>query len=132
MIDHNTEKSIVIQTNGSSDFGTTMDAVNTKTHKPRRSTRSQTVTEDGGFMMEVTDNTELEQDNNAEGSVSLSRATSVSELTERLTDIETERPAKRARSNRSAPGEELGTSRASSPLSVETEPTNGKTGARKR
>lgn len=133
MVHNIVEKGTGIQASESSNFGATMDAINMNSHDPRRSTRSQTVTEDG-FMMEVADDAEADSNNIAEGSVSRSRATSItSSLTERLTDLE-ERPTKRARSNRSVPAEELGTSRASSPLSVEmeTESVNGRRGARKR
>ncbi|KAI5451412.1 hypothetical protein NCC49_001718 [Naganishia albida] len=131
MANNNTGKSTDTQANGLSDFEARMEVISTKSHVSGMSTRSEMGPEDG-FMMEVADDERGDSNNIAEGSVSRSRATSItSSLTERLTDLE-ERPTKRARSNRSVATEELDASRASSPLSVEMEPPNGRTNSRKR
>lgn len=131
MANNNTGKSTDTQANGLSDFEARMEVISTKSHVSGMSTRSEMGSEDG-FMMEVADDERGDSNNIAEGSVSRSRATSItSSLTERLTDLE-ERPTKRARSNRSVATEELDASRASSPLSVEMEPPNGRTNSRKR
>ena len=71
------------------------------------------------FLAEATDDTEPYPGDNDEGeSISLSRASSVSELTEEGSDI---RPTKRAKSNRSASKDLPAITRASSPLSVDTD-----------
>lgn len=131
MANNNTGKSTDTQANGLSDFEARMEVISTKSHVSGMSTRSEMGPEDG-FMMEVADDERGDSNDIAEGSVSRSRATSItSSLTERLTDLE-ERPTKRARSNRSVATEELDASRASSPLSVEMEPPNSRTNSRKR
>lgn len=70
------------------------------------------------FLAEATDDTEPYPGDNDEGSISLSRATSISELTEEGSDI---RPMKRAKSKDSASKGDPGATRASSPLSVDTD-----------
>lgn len=108
-----------------SDFSSKMDNKPTHSRTRRRSTRSRPPTED----VSLAEDEEMgvvapeARDNGFNGDTQpVSRATSLSELTE--PDPEP-RPAKRAKSKRSMPNEDMEMSRASSPLSVDDGSVNG-------
>ncbi|KAJ9102518.1 hypothetical protein QFC21_002918 [Naganishia friedmannii] len=100
-----------------------MDNKPTHSHTRRQFTRSRASTEDTP-MVESEAAGKLDQNGVNGEPQSASRATSVSELTE--PDMEL-RPAKRARSKRDEPKEDVEMSRASSPLSVDDESMDGQT-----
>lgn len=106
------------------------DAKNTQSEDPQQARGAQIMMEEE-FLAEATDDTEPYPGDNDGGSVSMSRATSISELTEEGSELP---PAKRARSNRSISKDGPGNTRASSPLSVvdTDDAVNGKGHVRKR
>jgi hypothetical protein len=119
--------------NGSQNIGDTVgrkDAKDTQSEDPQQARAAQIVMEEE-FLAEATDDTEPYPGDNDGGSVSMSRATSISELTEEGSELP---PAKRARSNRSISKDGPGNTRASSPLSVvdTDDAMNGRGHTRKR
>jgi hypothetical protein len=104
-----------------SDFSAKMDNKSTHSRTRRRPTRSRAPTEDAS-LTEDQATAEAGQGGVNVDSQSASRATSVSELTE--PDMEL-RPAKRTRSKRDMPKEDVEMSRASSPLSADDGSMNG-------